>query len=363
MTWGLPRAWAQGASWENEPESDRSVVLEAPASIDPELEESLRELLQRNHFRLVHPAVVRASRVFALVRIELHQGDATVTITDGSGKSPAVQREVYGSESAAVFRETLAHIILGSVEPLAVSRATPPSQTDEGAPHPVRESGDANRENGDSPPRGLPAAAPSAEGKPRRVSVALGYRGGPLLVSTNQGAVAFGAQGTVTLESALRPSLQSTPATSYPLVSLTGVSTPASGSCHCGCALPSRPTRGLPWRSRRRSSAESIWFPCHPVRPMHRCKSRPKPAACSPSSAQPSRAQSHLAPTLDLVIGLGLDVDLAPRRWLVASDLTSSSFFELARVRPSASLGIMWTFSGAPPKVDATTVARAGAHL
>jgi hypothetical protein len=355
MTWGAPRAWAQGAGWENEPESDRFVVLEAPASIDPELEESLRELLQRNHFRLVHPAVVRASRVFALVRIELHQGDATVTITDGSGKSPAVQREVYGSESAAVFRETLAHIILGSVEPLAVSRATPPSQIDEGVPHPVRESGDANS--------GLPAPAPSTEGKPHRVSVALGYRGGPLLVSTNQGTVAFGAQGTVTLESALRPSL----------------------SIDASYVIPPRVTDGglnasiglVPLRLR--AAIEAYAWPSLALETA--LVGGVDLVSLSPSSSDPSlqvapetrrvqpivgaaiAGRSHLAPTLDLVIGLGLDVDLAPRRWLVASDLTSSSFFELARVRPSASLGIMWTFSGAPPQVDAPTVARAGAHL
>ena len=125
MTWGAPRAWAQGASWENEPESDRFVVLEAPASIDPELEETLRELLQRNHFPSGAPRGGARIPSLCAGSCRATPGDATVTITDGSGKSPAVQREVYGSESAAVFRETLAHIILGSVEPLAASRPRP----------------------------------------------------------------------------------------------------------------------------------------------------------------------------------------------------------------------------------------------
>jgi hypothetical protein len=310
----------------------------------------------------VHPAVVRASRVFALVRIELHQGDATVTVTDGGGKSPAVQREVYGSESAAVFRETLAHIILGSVEPLAVSRSALRSQTDEGAPNPVRNTSDPVRENGASAPRDIPLPESSTEVKTRRVSLALGYRGGPMLVSTSRGAVAFGAQGTATLEGALRPSLS---------IDASYVIPPRVSEGGLNASIGLVPLRlraaieAYAWPSLALETAIVGGIDLVSLSPSSSDASlqvAPETRRVQPILGGAISGRTHLAPALDLVIGLGLDVDLAPRRWLVASDLTSNSFFELARVRPSASLGMMWTFGGAPPPtLDSSTVAQRGA--
>src|SRR5262249_45032045 len=55
----------------------------------------------------------------------------------------------------------------------------------------------------------------------------------------------------------------------------------------------------------------------------------------------------RLSPSADLVLTTGLDVDLSPRRWVVASPPERDALFETARVRPYAALGVDFTMLGA----------------
>ena len=55
----------------------------------------------------------------------------------------------------------------------------------------------------------------------------------------------------------------------------------------------------------------------------------------------------HLSPNAHLVITTGVDFDAAPRRWDIGSESGRTAFFETARLRPYAALGLDWTMVGA----------------
>jgi hypothetical protein len=53
--------------------------------------------------------------------------------------------------------------------------------------------------------------------------------------------------------------------------------------------------------------------------------------------------RTRLHPRLELVLGLGLDFDLMPRRWSVKEGESLSPVFETRVFRPCATLGVDWT--------------------
>jgi hypothetical protein len=250
-----------------------------------------------------------------------------------------VRREVVRGDSTSVFRETLAHVILGAIEPLVTldtERAPAPESTPDSRPQPVAAS--------DVPP--------STDQPRNSARVTVGARAGPKLLSSDRASVAFDGVARLILGASMRPAV----------------------GIHAGYVLPAQLTRGgvnatfglVPFRlevsiepfSSKRVALETALLTGIDV------------VSLSPTSAPPfvqlesstTRVQPivgaavmgrfHLFSNTYLVIATGADFDAAPRRWDVESESGRSPFFETARLRPYAALGLDWTMVGAATAVN-----------
>jgi hypothetical protein len=326
----------------------RAVVLDAARAdgIDAELEATLGELLGRLRIDVVHSATNR--RIVARVRIESSERGAVLTVESGRTDVAPVRREIERSESTGLFRETLAHVIFGAIEPLAEleeSAERAPVQ-----PPPVEPNAERD-DPGKSHPFGRSPGAPTREVSPRDPTwVSIGGRAGPRLLAPDRVGIGFGGAGTLVLGEALHPSLR----------------------IEAGYVLPSRLSR----------SGVDAQFAMVPLRLGVGIEAFSwkggtiEPAVhggidlvtLSPTSAPPfatlepptRRVQAvfgasvnvrfRVASTADIVIAAGADVDATPRRWIIASNSGGESFFETGRVRPYVTLGFDWTVLDASPR-------------
>jgi hypothetical protein len=333
MAWPLPSS-ADAPAPETRQLERRVVVLETTGGdgIDAELDATLSELLGRLRLGLVRAEGATDARVVARVQIESNERGATLTVESGRGDAPPVRREVERGDSIALFRETLAHVILGAIEPLAgrdeeVDRAPPPPPS--------------------SPP--VAQAPPSAGESPRDpMRLSVGARAGPRFLESDRAGVAFAGALSLTLPAPLRPSA--------------GVS--------AGYVLPSRVSNGtvdsefhlVPLRAEARIEpiawrkvaletalvggidlvsldAQTALSYVHVSGP----KGRVQPIFGAAVSGR-----FRLSPSADFVITAGLDVDTSPRRWVVVTGPSRDELFETARLRPYAALGLDFTMLGVP---------------
>ncbi len=349
-------------------QESRVVTFEATGAVDPELETTVRELLGRNGLVLVHGA--SAGKVVARVHVDTNDRGATVVVDDPSGATPTARRDVPAADSPALFRETLAHVILSAVDPFATAAepkpATPPAEPPPTAPPPPPTSPApvasappaprapapaASAESGAS--RAPPASSVPATSGRSRLSFSLGAGVGARLLADEQAGAFFQGGGALTLESALRPSV----------------------AIDVGYTLPVRATEGavdgrvslVPLRAHARvEPLRYRWLSLETS-----VNAGLDVVSLSPTSNDPSvrlgeaesRAQpivgasiaprAHAGPNVDVVFSLGLDVDLAPRRWVLEDGSAHRELFETARFRPYFAVGLDWIAAGAAHVTEA----------
>jgi hypothetical protein len=314
----------------------RVVVLDAAPGdgVDRELEATLGELLGRLHVGLVRADGVGGARVVARVHIESSERGALLTVESDRHDVAPVRREIERGDSTALFRETLAHVILGAVEPLVgrddeAERAPP-------APPPPPIASD------NTPPR---TSEPARD--PMRLSVGAGA--GPRLLEADRAGIAFA--GTVSL---------ALPAPLRPMAGLgLGYVLPArvsSGGVDAEFHLvPLRADAGIQpvaWKTIALETALVAgvdFVSLAPERAPSYVRLEDTSRRRQPVLGAVVRARFRLSPSADFVLTAGLDVDMSPRRWVIVAGQARDGLFETTRFRPYASLGLDFAMLGVSP--------------
>jgi hypothetical protein len=308
----------------------RVVVLDAAPSegVDRDLEGTLGELLGRLQLGLVRPDGAGGARIVARVRIETSDRGATLTIESGRRDVPTVRREVERGESTALFRETVAHVVLGAIEPL------------------VGREDDAERPPPPAPVVNAPARTSERGGDPLRLMV--GARAGPRFLESDRLGIGFAGGVSLAFPLPLRPSASVRAGYVLPtLVSNHGVDAefhlvpvraevavrPLEGG---GFALETALVGGVDFVSLAPQTAPSF---VHPEETKRRVQ---------PMFGGAVSSRFRLSPSADFVLTAGFDVDASPRRWVIVAPTGNDAFFETARVRPYAALGLDFTMLGVP---------------
>jgi hypothetical protein len=338
------RGFADTPAPEARPVERKVVVLDSVGgeNIDAELEATLAELLGRLHLGLVR-AEGAGTRVLARVRIEWNERGATLTVESARGDAPPVRREVERGDSPALFRETLAHVILGAIEPL-VGREDDVDRPPPSAPAPPV----ANAPPTTNDDRAA-AGATVSDGPRDPMRLSVGARAGPRLLESDLAGIAFAGTLSLTLPVPLRP----------------------SGAVYAGYVLPSRVSRAsvdaefhlVPLRAEARiepiswgsvaletaitGGVDFISLAAQSAQPyvhVQEAHSRVQPVVGAAVSGR-----FRLSPSADFVVTAGLDVDTSPRRWVVVTPQMRDELFETARLRPYAALGLDFAMLGVAP--------------
>lgn len=308
--------------------SERRVVIldTGRGALDAELGDVLAELLGRLHLELVREQPSNAS-VVARVGIESSDRGAVVTVT-ASADGTALRREVERGDSPAVFRETLAHVILGAVEPLA--------SADVGPARPLVVEPRATNEP-------VPPSRVASEG---RAALLVGARVGPRLLATDRGNVGFSGLAAVTLRSSLRPTVGLEAGYVLPArLSRDGVDAEFG-------LVPIRLEAGIEPLAKKGVALDTvlvggvdiIWLTPQGGPPLARLE--PSSRRLQPMFGAAASGRFRLSSSADFVVTLGVDVDAAPRHWVIAVGAGRDSLFETSRFRPYLALGFDWTMGG-----------------
>jgi hypothetical protein len=314
-----PRARAEAAT---------CVLLESSEPLDPALSATLAELLSRIGVRLVRSA--EGGAVVARVRIEPSDEGAWVSVEDTLGRGLSVRREVTRTGSEALFRETLAHVVLSEVEPLTDARPPPPEPVVP-APEPPLVP---------SPPTTHADALdqPAHRSAPHAV---LGARGGPLWLSPGQVGASFNAGVGIEFSGKLRPALVLEGGALWPeQVRVDDIEAELRlGSLRLAPRLGvlHGEHMGLDLGITGGADIASL-VPQHNPQGTRSFGSR----RVQPVAGGFARLAFSFTPALRMFTGVGLDVDFAPRRWVVAGDQGETTLAALARLRPWAQLGLEW---------------------
>jgi hypothetical protein len=323
-------------------EANGAVVVETAGAEtrDPALEETLRELLGRLRLTVVFPGDGAPNQPnVARVRMEFFEGGILVIVLDESGRSPPVRRLVPRAESASLLRETVAHVVLGAVEPLVAE--------------PVHESTneDAKDSSKDQVTPGTPAASRPSATKP--IGLSVGVRGGALLMVPDMLSMSLGGVATLRLRT-----LPFQPAVSLGAsylfarqVDREALKTDLRGSSFRGAV------RGLALSSSAIAIDAGIDGGVDVVSLTPRAAGPYEHVTRGTARIQPVvgasvSVRAHLDPRLDLVLDGGLDIDLKPRQWVVATGPDMTPFLELSRLRPFVGLGFDFPVLGPPRSVS-----------
>jgi hypothetical protein len=326
---------AESPASDDHRETRRFVKLEASGTdgIDPELEATLTELLGRLHLEIVQPGADPDGPIVARIRVESNDRGAVLTVDGGRPGVAPVRREVVRGDSTSIFRETLAHVILGAIEPLVTLDAERPP---------------APQSTPESPPEPVPASnVPPSTDRPRdSARITVGARAGPRLLASDRASVAFDGVARLILGASMRPSV----------------------GIHAGYVLPAQLSRGgvnatfglVPFRlevaieplSSKRVALETALLTgidvvsLSPTSAPSFVQLESSSTRVQPIVGAAVMGRFQLFPTAYLIIATGADFDAAPRRWEVDSESGRSSFFETARLRPYAALGLDWMMVG-----------------
>jgi hypothetical protein len=324
-------SFADAPALEAREPGQRIVVLDTAGGegIDADLEATLGELLGRLHIALVRSDAA-GGVVVARVHLESNERGAVLVVESGQRNASPVRREVERGDSPALFRETLAHVILGAIEPLATEseKPAPPPRPPEPAP---------------APP--APIARDDVRGEPMRLSI--GARAGPRLLESDRLGIGFAGVATVTLGTALRP----------------------SAGLHAGYVLPARASadgvdaefRLVPLRVEGRiqpvawqsiavetglvGGVDLVWFEPQTAPSFVHLADTSRRA--QPMLGAVVTGRFRLSWSADFVLSTGVDVDLSPPRWVIASPAERDTLFEMARLRPYLALGLDFAMLGA----------------
>lgn len=295
-------------------------------------EESLRELLGRIGLVLDARGSVPRNEVLALVLVEFDDKGAQVTVRRGRTAIESASKRVDREGSTAVFREALAHVVLGAVEPLeAEERDRPPPPTPTPPPPTPEEEKPAP-----------PAPAPRAPESPSPWGFGVAAEGGLSSLGSSAGGVgALG--GFLTLSRRTGSGLGVALEGRYELP--TSVESPFVDARVSSGALRLMPRVELVSFDRFSielgggggidvlsvtPSSETL-----PASRLGKSTTRVDPVASAELIGR-----FGVAPNIDIVLHVAGDFDFATRRWVLDTGGTKSSFFEPARVRPFLALGI-----------------------
>lgn len=322
-------ATAQSFRWDSG-HPPRSVVVEYEGTEleVAELDATLRELMGRLGLQLVAAGERAPGAVVAYARVGIEHDRAHVRVTEGETRgAPPVQRTLVRNESSALFRETVAHVLLGLVESLL--------ERDHEAREPEAPTRDADEPRQHARPR------------PAR-TYALGVHGGPALLGVAQWGARFVATGALAFDRALHPSVALDLGATWPArlkaqgIAATFVLTSARFRARMD---PIRRRRGslevslgggIDIASLKPASAPGTLL-------LERTSVRVQPVFGGALSGR-----LPLSAKLSAVASLGVDIDVARRKWWVQEGTTQAVIFETAVLRPYAFLGIDWTVGGHP---------------
>jgi hypothetical protein len=330
---GPATAFAQTPPAASASEAPRRVVaLDTRGAFEQSavLEESLRELLGRLGLVLDARGSVPRDEVLALVLVEFDDEGAQVTVRRGRTAIESASKRVEREGSTAVFREALAHVVLGTVEPLAEEeRDRPPPPP---APMPEGER--------PAPPPAQPVPHPPEAPNPWGFGVAA--EGGASSLGSPAGAVgALG--GFLTLSRRTSSGLGVALEGRYQLP--TTVESPfvdARVSSGAFRLMPRVEIASFDRFSIELGGGAGIDIlsvtPSSETLPASRLgKSTTR---VDPVASAELIGRFGVAPNIDIALHLAADLDFATRRWVLDSGGAKSSFFGPAHVRPFVALGI-----------------------
>ncbi|HEY5372559.1 MAG TPA: hypothetical protein VIK01_02690 [Polyangiaceae bacterium] len=326
--------------------------VELSGDVDKDLEQLLSELLGRSGLTLTWSAPSSEGRVIARVHVKLHDDGALLDVVDPRDTSAARQVSVPRHGTEALFRETLAHVILGNVDPLATLDAERPSTT------PSRHGSPTPTVPKPAPPPASPVAAPAVAAPAPQADKSLSYRqrrqeeerlrfafgvgGAALLVARDRAAPVMAGSLGLVFPGALQPRAALS-AGYMPPLGIDGKGLTANFRL-----IPMRARLGLePWSSPwlALDAALSLgvdWLTFTPTDTTAELQASSS-TRVAPVLGALLGARAHLGAGLDATLGLGLDFDPTPRTWLVAEGERRVPVLEMLRFRPSAALGLEWT--------------------
>jgi hypothetical protein len=292
------------------------------AFTDPALYAAVRELLSRIQVQVVSPLQSASGNVIAYAHIVIGADAVKVSVEDARGQNAPVRRSVPRGDSDAMLRETVGHVLLGLVEPLAEASRLAAS------PQALHDGEDA---------RGS-----------RRATPQLGLHGGPVQLGQDCWSGRFVASGAFVWGGPLEPSIALDANMAVP-VSVHGQGVEARVLL-AGARARVRIT-ALALAHAALDAALGVGADVISMRP----ESATAGTELSSSSrrGQPVvgvalGARARLHPQVELVLGIGVDLDLQPRRWSVEEGGATSSVFETRYVRPYATLGVDWQLQAQP---------------
>jgi hypothetical protein len=319
---------------------ERLVVLHTRGvdDIAPEFTDTLRELLSRVDMILVTAdARNKRPKVVAYVDIEASERGAIVWVSDPKRNLPRLRREVPLSSSRDVFRETLAHVVLGAVETYAADvDLSEPSQSSAPAPAPA------------VAPEPTPPSAKPEQGAQPNLLYDVSARGGPLWFAPRQVGATFGAGFRMTLPRRLPPSWSIDAAFMLPAaIDEAGIRADLQ-------LVSVRATQRFAFLRTKRVVLDlglGLGFDRWVFTPTY-----------SDSALQLGEASKRMQPMAGVVLGInfamteqlvlvlnvGSDLDAAPRRWVIETAMGQATVLEPSHFRPYASLAISWTLNAAP---------------
>jgi hypothetical protein len=316
---------------------EKLVVLQTRGVDDivPEFADTLRELLSRIDMILITTEVRgRQASVSAYVDIEASERGAIVWVTDPRRVMPRLRREVPLDSSRDVFRETLAHVVFSAVEPYASAevddepQVSEPIQGPEQVPTTVAPTLDS-----ETPEAGTSAA---------KLLYELSARGGPLLVAKSLLAAQFGGAFRITLNRPLPASWSVEAAAMLPLSIDNDLMTADLQLASLRVIQRHAVFRTDQVRIELGISAGLDRWVFSPVRATPSIQLDDESRRLQPMAGVLAGLSVRLTRQLTLVLGTGIDLDAAPRRWVVATGTEQVTLLEPAHLRPYASLGLAW---------------------
>lgn len=316
------------------------VRLEAGPLVDAPLVGSLRELLSRRGALLVvGDAPGPPSRVRVTLLAGADDGAVRVDVVTGSA---SIERLVPRSSSQAMFRETLAHAIFGAVEPSlsAQGELTPPQAktSPSSAPVEVASAPSTKRPKSSAASvRGvLSAGAPQAP-----LDLLVGLQLGPRWLGARAPTFGLGGALAVGFGGRFRPAV--------------GVDVAYVVPIEASAGQVDATLRWVPIRLRGRFEPLSWGWGSLELGVAAGIDRFDVEVTAAPPDVAPSVDSDRLQPILGGGLGARVafgplqasitatvDVDLAPRRWVVADGASQLELVELASVRPGLSLAIDW---------------------
>jgi hypothetical protein len=294
------------------------VVVDYPSSafIDPGLHAAVRELLSRVQVQVVSAAQAADGEVIAYAQIAVGGDEVEIRVEDARGRHAPARRSLLRGGSDAMLRETVAHVLLGLIEPLAEADRHAPEQA-------LRAGEDA--------------------GSGTRRAWQLGLHGGPVQLAQGTWSARFVGSGALVWGGRFSPSLALDASIAVPVtVNQQGVEAQV---LLAGARARARLTP-LAFTHAAVDAALSAGADVFVVRPEHAADGTELSAGASrrgqPVLGLALGVRTRVHPRLELVLGLGFDFDPMPRRWAVDEGESSSMVFETRYVRPYATLGVDW---------------------